>query len=153
MTLDLPAVPSPDLAAAAAAAARRDRLPAGALGVWGAVLDTLAAARGMASGSLAPQRPRLVVMAADHGVADLGVSAAVPTDTARRVADLTARVGLTATLAAVSGVGVRAVHAGPRSGRIDSEDALDAEQLEAAIATGRQIADAEVDEGADLLIG
>src|SRR5664279_5511649 len=79
MTLDLPAVPSPDLAAAAAAAARRDRLPAGALGVWGAVLDTLAAARGMASGSLAPQRPRLVVMAADHGVADLGVSAAVPT--------------------------------------------------------------------------
>ncbi|HYN73624.1 MAG TPA: nicotinate-nucleotide--dimethylbenzimidazole phosphoribosyltransferase [Nakamurella sp.] len=153
MTLDLPAVPTPDLAAAASAAARRDRLPAGALGVWGAVLDTLAAARGSATGSLTPLRPRLVVMAADHGIADSGVSAAIPADTARRVADLTAGVGLTATLAAVTGVGVRVVQAGPRSGRIDIEDALDDDQLEAAIATGRQIADAEVDEGADLLIG
>ena len=62
-------------------------------------------------------------------------------------------MGLTATLAAVTGVGVRVVQAGPRSGRIDIEDALDDDQLEAAIATGRQIADAEVDEGADLLIG
>ncbi len=188
MTLDLPAVPPPDPTVAASAAARRDQLPAGALGVWGAVLDSIAAARGSATGPLAPHRPRLVVMAADHGIAELGVSAAIPADTGRRAADLIAGVGLTATLAAVAGVGVRLVDVGIRpdpaaqlanagsgpggvtggsedsadeappvaprpSRRIDLEDALDDEQLSAAIDTGRRVADTEIDEGADLLIG
>src|SRR5664279_931829 len=148
MTLDLPAVPGPDLGAAARAATRREQLPAGALGVWGAVLDAMAAA---------------------------------PADTLGRAGALRDGIGLPAALAAVAGVGIRVVDVGMSvpttgaakdegatsagepgrdgpatpgpSGRIDREDALGEAQLLAAIDAGRAAADAEVDEGADLLIG
>ena len=181
MTLDLPAVPGPDLGAAARAATRREQLPAGALGVWGAVLDAMAAARGLQTGPLAPKRTRLVVLAADHGIAALGVSAATPADTLRRAGALRDGIGLPAALAAAAGVGIRVVDVGVSvpttgaakdeaatsagepgrdgpatpgpSGRIDREDALSEAQLLAAIDAGRGAADAEVDEGADLLIG
>jgi nicotinate-nucleotide--dimethylbenzimidazole phosphoribosyltransferase len=39
------------------------------------------------------------------------------------------------------------------SGRIDVEDALTAQEVDAALVSGRRLADAEVDAGADLLIG
>ena len=77
MPLDLPDVPPLDAEAATRAAEIRQFLPVGALGVWGVVIDLLAAARGSIVGPLAPRRPQLVVFAADHGVADLGVSAAL----------------------------------------------------------------------------
>ena len=48
MSLDLPPVPPLDVQAAADAAAVRQSLPVGALGVWGSVIDLLAAAAGSA---------------------------------------------------------------------------------------------------------
>ncbi|WP_369053636.1 nicotinate-nucleotide--dimethylbenzimidazole phosphoribosyltransferase [Kineococcus terrestris] len=138
------------------------------------------------------RRPRLVVLAGDHGVAAAGVSRLAPGDTARAVRDLLAGRGPTAALAAEVGVGV-AVHAlgvdwdagdspaadtdapdpgaDPDAGRVPGvpepvtrhavragsgdvrhEDAMTAEQTEAALRTGAAIADTEVDEGADLLV-
>ncbi|WP_432546670.1 nicotinate-nucleotide--dimethylbenzimidazole phosphoribosyltransferase [Kineococcus sp. SYSU DK004] len=134
------------------------------------------------------RRPRLVVLAGDHGVAAAGVSRLAPGDTARAVRDLLAGRGPTAALAAEVGVGVavhalgvdwdagdapaadadaqdgeagrvpgvpepvtrHAVRAG--SGDVRREDAMTAEQTEAALRTGAGIADTEVDEGADLLV-
>ena len=168
MSLDLPSVPPLDAQAAAAAAAVRQYLPVGALGLWGSVIDMIAAARGSAAGPLAPRRPQLVVFAADHDIAEIGVSAALTEETTRRAAGLAGGTGLAAALADAAGVGVRVVDVGmsepsdgiPERGaaarpahRIDTEDAMTAAELDAAVATGRRIADAEVDAGADLLIG
>jgi nicotinate-nucleotide--dimethylbenzimidazole phosphoribosyltransferase len=168
MSLDLPDVPPLDVAAAAAAAEVRQFLPVGALGVWGSVIDLLAAAAGSADGPLAPRRPQLVVFAADHDIAENGVSAAVPTETVSRANDLANRIGLPAALADASGVGIRVVDVGMStpsdavpgrdriarpSRRIDTDDAMSEDELMAAVGTGRRIADAEIDAGADLLIG
>jgi nicotinate-nucleotide--dimethylbenzimidazole phosphoribosyltransferase len=128
----------------------------------------LAAAAGSAQGPLAPRRPQLVVFAADHEIASLGVSAAVTGETGRRAADLAGGRGLAAALADAAGVGVRVVDVGMTEGsesvpgrepgaapghRIDAEDAMTDDELVLAVQTGRRIADAEVDAGADLLIG
>jgi nicotinate-nucleotide--dimethylbenzimidazole phosphoribosyltransferase len=168
MLLDLPDVPPLDVEAAAAAAEVREYLPVGALGVWGSVIDLLAAAGGSAQGPLAPRRPQLVVFAADHGISELEVSAALPGETVRRASDLALGLGLPAALAAAAGVGVTVVDVGMDqesasvpdrdddvrpSRRIDTTDAMDETELLAAIGTGRRIADAEIDAGADLLIG
>jgi nicotinate-nucleotide--dimethylbenzimidazole phosphoribosyltransferase len=168
MTLDLPDVPPLDLQAAAGSADVRTLLPVGALGIWGSVIDLLAAAAGSAAGPLAPRRPHLVVLAADHRIAELDVSAALPGETGRRAADLVDQRGLPAALAAAAGVGVTVADVGmsertdavpdrdPQAragGRIDIEDAMDEGQLTAALAAGRRIADHQVDAGADLLIG
>lgn len=168
MSLDLPDVPPLDAAAAAASSAVRESLPVGALGVWGAVIDLLAAAAGSADGPLAPRRPQLVVFAADHGIAEIGVSAAVPDETVSRANDLANRIGLPAALADAAGVGIRVVDVGMSvpsvavpdrdpvarpSHRIDTADAMSDDELMAAVGTGRRIADAEIDAGADLLIG
>jgi nicotinate-nucleotide--dimethylbenzimidazole phosphoribosyltransferase len=112
LPLDLPNVPPLDVEAAAAAALVREQLPVGAFGIWGAVIDLLAAARGSTTGPLAPHRPQLVVFAADHGIAELEVSAAMAGETARRAADLTAGRGLPAALAEAAGVGVRVIDVG-----------------------------------------
>lgn len=168
MPLDLPAVPSLDGSAAAAAAQVRQSLSVGALGVWGSVVDLLAAAAGSIDRPLAPRRPQLVVLAADHGIAELDVSAAVPGETSTRATDLVSGRGLSATLAAAAGVGIRVVDVGMTSplsavpdrsadaapsNRIDIADAMTSQQVHAAFDVGRRIADAEVDAGADLLIG
>src|SRR6478752_4793023 len=112
MSLDLPPVPPLDVQAAADAAAVRQSLPVGALGVWGSVIDLLAAAAGSAAGPLAPRRPQLVVFAADHDIAELGISAAVPNETVRRADDLANRIGLPAALADAAGVGIRIADVG-----------------------------------------
>ena len=188
MPLDLPDVTPLDVEAAAAAALVREQLPVGAFGVWGAVIDLLAAARGSAAGPLAPRRPQLVVFAADHGIAELDVSAAMTGETARRAADLAAGRGLPAALAEAAGVGVTVIDVGMTptepgrdgsdqhgaagaeaiqtagdsaaefpsarpSRRIDIQDAMTDTELTAAVETGRRLADAEIDAGADLLIG
>lgn len=168
MSLDLPPVPPLDAQAAADAAAVRQYLPVGALGLWGSVIDLLAAAAGSADGPLAPRRPQLVVFAADHDIAQIGVSAAVSGETGRRAAALAGGSGLAAALADAAGVGVKVIDVGMTEAsdvvpdraeparpahRIDTEDAMDEAELTAAIETGRRVADAEVDSGADLLIG
>lgn len=54
MVLDLPPVPALDAEAVLAAAAVRDRLPVGALGVWASVIDLLAGSRGPGTGRCCP---------------------------------------------------------------------------------------------------
>lgn len=175
--VELPPVPAPDEAALAAARSTREHLPAGALGRWAAVLDQLAAVRARSGPT---RRPRLVVLAAEHGVADLGVSAYEPSATAHRVAALRDGSGPVATVARTAGVGVvvgdlgvlvlddpdAAVPDDPQppsddtdrlrvgpSGHIGSEDALGEDEVADAIARGRDLADREIDAGADLLVG
>ncbi len=165
--MDLPPVPAPDAAAVAAAARVRDLLPVGAFGVWAAIIDLLAGARGSIEQPLTP-RPRLTVFAADHDVADLGISATPRSQTRRRAVDLATGSGFAAELARSAGCPVGVVDIGmnepaaqvpdrvPGCGpaaRIDLTDALDADRLAAAVQAGRDRADAAVDSGSDLLIG
>ena len=116
------------------------------------------------------ERPRLVVFAGDHGVATLDVSAHPIAETARRAIALATGGGSVASIAADAGVGVRVVDVAVdadltgtavdtsvkvrrSSGRIDIEDALTSDELDEALLAGQRVADAEVDAGADLLIG
>ncbi|MGX7762609.1 nicotinate-nucleotide--dimethylbenzimidazole phosphoribosyltransferase [Streptomyces angustmyceticus] len=150
---------------------RRARLavPPGALGRLDELGDWLAAAQ-----QQVPVRPveraRAVLFAGDHGVASLGVSARPAggaKDLVRAVLDgaspaavLTRRAG--AQLRVVD----LAVDCDPEelpedvtryrvrrgSGRIDIEDALTAEEAEAAFRTGTALADEEADAGTDLVV-
>ena len=116
------------------------------------------------------ERPRLVVFAGDHGVAALDVSAHPIAETARRAIALATGQGPVASIATDAGVGIRVVDVAVdadltdtavdisvkvrrSSGRIDVEDALTSDELDEALLAGQRVADAEVDAGADLLIG
>jgi nicotinate-nucleotide--dimethylbenzimidazole phosphoribosyltransferase len=116
------------------------------------------------------ERPRLVVFAGDHGIAQLEVSAHLASETARRATDLAMGAGNISSIASDARVGVSVVDVAVdadlsetgvnssvkvrrSSGRIDIEDALTETELDAALAAGRTVADAEIDGGADLLIG
>nr|WP_255620869.1 nicotinate-nucleotide--dimethylbenzimidazole phosphoribosyltransferase [Pseudonocardia sp. DSM 110487] len=163
--MDLPAVIAPDVDARRAAVARHAELdvPAGALGRLAELGVWLAAAQG-ACPPRPLARPRVVVIAGDHGIAAAGVSAYAPGDTARQVAAIREHTAPVRVLASVAGVSVRVVdvaldadgddrHRVRRgSGRIDREDALSADETEKAFDAGRALADEEVDAGADLLV-
>jgi nicotinate-nucleotide--dimethylbenzimidazole phosphoribosyltransferase len=163
-------ISAPDAEVAAAARARQDRLtkPPGSLGrledlsVWVASCQGVCPPRQF-------QRPRVVVFAGDHGVTSAGVSAYPAEVTAQMVANFDAGGAAINVLAEAAGASVRVVdiavdvaeplspsigaHKVRRgSGNIAVEDALTAEEAAAAIDAGRQIADEEVDSGADLLI-
>jgi nicotinate-nucleotide--dimethylbenzimidazole phosphoribosyltransferase len=162
-------VPPPDATAAAAARARQDTLtkPRGALGR----LEDLSVWVSSCQGQCPPhqfERARVVVFAGDHGVAGSGVSAYPPEVTAQMVANIDAGGAAINALADIAGATVRvadlavdadalspqiAAHKVRRgSGNIASEDALTDDETAAAIAAGQQIADEEIDAGADLLI-
>ena len=167
---DFPSITAPDTEVAAAARARQDRLtkPPGSLGrledlsVWVASCQGLCPPRQF-------QRPRVVVFAGDHGVTSAGVSAYPAEVTAQMVANFDAGGAAINVLAEAAGASVRVVdiavdaaeplspsigaHKVRRgSGNIAVEDALSADETATAIQAGRQIADEEVDSGADLLI-
>jgi nicotinate-nucleotide--dimethylbenzimidazole phosphoribosyltransferase len=159
----------PDASAAAAARARQDTLtkPRGALGR----LEDLSVWIASCQGHCPPrqfERARVVVFAGDHGVARSGVSAYPPEVTAQMIANIDAGGAAINTLAAIADATVRiadlAVDADPlseqigahkvrrASGDIAVQDALTDDETASAIAAGQQIADEEVDAGADLLI-
>ena len=167
--MDLPAVSPPDADARRAAVAHYDGLavPAGALGRLAELGVWLAAAQGQCP----PRplgRPRIVVVAADHGIASAGVSADPPGATAGQVAAVREQSAPVAVVATVAGATVRVVDVAVdhdpddgtaerfrvrrSSGRIDTEDALTDAENEHAFTIGRALADEEVDAGADLLV-
>lgn len=138
------------------------------LGTFGPLIRLLEACAVEGHGVL--ERPRLVVFAGDHGVASLGVSAHPATETASRATDLATGVGAICFLATGAEVGIKVVDIAVdadladtgvdtsvkvrrSSGRIDIEDALSHYEIDAALLAGKQIADTEIDAGADLLIG
>ena len=157
--------------------AARDRLaalatPAGALGRRGALGTWLAATSGQCPPP-ALDRPgdvRLVVLAGDHGVAAHGVSAYPAAVTGAMVRTVAAgRAGVSA-LAAAHGVAVRVLdvavdadlsdlpaavtarHLRAGSGALHLEDALAADELDASVELGRELAREEAAAGGRLLL-
>lgn len=163
-----PPISPPDGTVRQDAEARQLRLtkPAGSLGRLEILGNWVAACQGVCP----PKpfaRPRVVVFAGDHGVARNGVSAFPSEVTAQMVGNFVAGGAAVNALAGVAGATVRvadiavdaetdasvSAHKVRRSsGSIATEDALTEDEVRAAIAAGRAIADEEVDAGADLLI-
>ena len=161
-------VAPPDGRVGAAARRRQDLLtkPRGALGR----LEDLSVWVASCQGHCPPrqfERARGVVFAGDHGVAREGVSA-YPTEVTGQMLDNIDGGGAAVNvLADVAGATVRVVDIAVdrddpddaavykvrrSSGNIAVADALSHEEALAAIQAGRQVADEEVDAGADLLI-
>jgi nicotinate-nucleotide--dimethylbenzimidazole phosphoribosyltransferase len=161
-------IAAPDGAARRAAAERQARLtkPAGALGrledvsVWAAGVQGRCPPHPFA-------RVRVVLLAADHGIAAAGVSAYPAEVTAQMVANFLRGGAAVNVLAHHNAAGVRVVDVGVASdvpgadasmkvrrgsGRIDVEDALTAGELDAALSVGLRLADDEADAGTDLVI-
>lgn len=168
MTHGFGPVAPPDTQSRAAAEQRQARLtkPAGALGRLEHLGNWVAACQG-ACPPRQFERARVVVFAGDHGIARHGVSAYPSEVTAQMVTNFLSGGAAVNALAAVAGATVRVADISvdadtdPRvsahkvrrsSGAIDREDALTAEEVQAAIEAGRAIADEEIDAGADLLI-
>jgi nicotinate-nucleotide--dimethylbenzimidazole phosphoribosyltransferase len=172
----LPPIPSPDAEARRAAIARYDDLavPTGALGRLAELGCWLAAVQGTCP-PRPPGRPRVVLIAADHGVAAAGVSAYPSHVTARRIVAAREQATPVAVLALAAAVSVRVVdvavdhspdapppdsplapdaryRVAAATGRIDRTDALTDDETERAVDVGRTLADEEVDGGADLLV-
>src|SRR3954469_5221715 len=161
-------ISAPAPSARAAAFKRQARLtkPAGALGR----LEDLSVWAAGVQGRCPPtrfERVRVVLIAADHGIAQAGVSAYPAEVTAQMVANFVAGGAAVNVLARETGASVRVVDVGVsvdvagadnrykvcRGTRpIDTEDALDGEQLAAALRAGVAIIDDEVDSGADLIV-
>jgi nicotinate-nucleotide--dimethylbenzimidazole phosphoribosyltransferase len=161
-------VAAPDEAVRKAALDRHEQLtkPPGSLGR----LEELGAWVAACQGQCPPvpfQRPRIVVFAGDHGIAAKGVSAYPSEVTGQMVANFLAGGAAINVLAAAAGASVRVVDLSVdadtpdevakfkvrrSSGSIDTEDALTEDEVAAAIAAGKAIADEEVDGGADLLV-
>ncbi|GAA5612949.1 nicotinate-nucleotide--dimethylbenzimidazole phosphoribosyltransferase [Streptomyces platensis] len=150
---------------------RRARLavPPGALGRLDELGEWLAAAQQQVP--VRPvERPRVLLFAGDHGVAELGVSARPAGGTRDLVRAVLDGASPAAVLARNTGAQLRvvdlAVDCDPEelpeevtryrvrrgSGRIDAEDALTAEEAEAAFRAGMAIADEEADAGTDLVV-
>lgn len=144
-------------------------VPRGSLGQLQELAGWLAAVQ-----ARVPTRPldraKVLVFAADHGVAALGVSLLRPGSTARQVREVLDGTAPVAVLARQFGVPVQVVDVGVDaepdafgaevsahrvrrgSGRIDVEPALTREEAERAFAVGVELADREADSGTDLVV-
>ncbi|MEV0681261.1 nicotinate-nucleotide--dimethylbenzimidazole phosphoribosyltransferase [Actinosynnema sp. NPDC050436] len=166
MTIVFPPVDPPNEDARREAVARHGVLtkPSGSLGK----LEELGVWVAACQGTCPPRpftRPRVVVFAGDHGVAQHGVSAYPSEVTGQMVANILTGGAAVNVLATVAGATVRVVDVAVDSdtpvgdgrvrrgsGSIDREDALTREEAERAVELGRKLVDDEVDGGADLLI-
>ncbi|HVW44208.1 MAG TPA: nicotinate-nucleotide--dimethylbenzimidazole phosphoribosyltransferase [Amycolatopsis sp.] len=163
MTVEFPAVPQPD-EPTRAEARRRHATQAGSLGT----LEDLGAWVAACQAACPPRpftRARVVIFAGDHGIVAKGVSARTAETTARLFGTLLEGGGVPNALAAVAGASLRVVDIAvdadtvdkefkvrKGSGSIDTEDALSEDEVVAALKAGADLANAEVDSGADLLI-
>jgi nicotinate-nucleotide--dimethylbenzimidazole phosphoribosyltransferase len=120
------------------------------LGALDLLVEWVSGVQGQYPPALA-RRPRLMIFAADHGVAGAEVSRHQVGYAAQRADQLRSGTNEPAGLAAGAAVGVRVLDLAT-SGRIDREDALPAAAVTAAIALGVAAADEEIDAGADLVI-
>jgi nicotinate-nucleotide--dimethylbenzimidazole phosphoribosyltransferase len=174
MTAAGPAVPAVDTASRAAALAHLDQLtkPQGSLGRLEEIVVWAAGVQGQSPPSQFGQ-PRLVIVAGDHGVArEARTSAYPPEVTAQMVGNLLTGGAAANALARRNDVGVRVVDAcvdsdyegipvppGFSANRIrrgnapiQREDAVTRDERDAALLLGSDLADEEIDSGADLLI-
>lgn len=157
VAVEFAVVDPPDGSARAAALGRRlggaaeaGELGGAALGRLDEVGAFLAACQGVS-----PPQPivcaRVVVFAAEHGVAARGISAYPAGATSELAAAVRAGTAPVAVLAATAGAGTRVVEL-DASAPIDVADALTDDEVHAAVRAGAAAADAEVDAGADLLV-
>ncbi|MEW1547153.1 nicotinate-nucleotide--dimethylbenzimidazole phosphoribosyltransferase [Streptomyces tsukubensis] len=150
---------------------RRARLAVApkALGRLDELGEWLVAAQGVSPPKVIA-RPRVVLFAGDHGVAGLDVSGRRAGEAYHLVREVLEGTSPVAVLARGAGVPVRVVDAGldcdpellPEevvrhrvrrgSGRIDIEDALTPDEVDAALRLGAAIADEEADSGTDLVV-
>ncbi|MEE1928665.1 nicotinate-nucleotide--dimethylbenzimidazole phosphoribosyltransferase [Streptomyces sp. TRM 70351] len=147
----------------------RTAQPPGALGRLDGLGEWLAAAQGRVP--VRPlERPRLVVFAGDHGIAELDVSGRPAGSAAALVRDALEGTSPGAVLARRSGVPLQIVDMGldcpadelpaevtrhrvRRScGRADIEDTLTADEAARAFRAGMAVADEEADAGTDLVV-
>lgn len=164
----LPPLPHP---AAEAALAAEDHLSTrsqglGSLGRLGALASWWCGVRGSFPAS-PPERARLVIFAADHGVRHAGVTGRDPDSGGRLVAEIVTGNALIVPIAASLGVGVEVVDvglAGPEvagvvrrrvragTGDLRLGPAMLREEAERAVQVGMEVATAAVEAGADVLV-
>lgn len=138
--------------------------PVGAsLGRLGEVAGQLAGWQGQVP-PLPITQPRVVIFAGDHGIAARGVSPLPPSASVAQADEILAGGGAVNRLARRSNASIRLVDVSldheawgdervSRScGAIDVENAMTHEQLKRAIQIGADIADQEIEAGADLLL-
>lgn len=166
-TLDRITIARPDAAARAAALRRQDQLvkPPGSLGR----LEELAVWLAGVSGEERPTlRPRVVIVAADHGVAAEAVSAYPAEVTGQMLGTVATGRAAVCVLAAQVGAPITVVDAGVRdappmdgvlrlgllpSGNLATGPALTPTALHAALAAGRDLAAAARRRGENVLVG
>lgn len=119
----------------------------GALGAWMAAVQDRDV-------PVAFQRPRAIIVAGNHGIAQRGVSAWGPEDGKTQAAEVAAGGGPAHAAARLAGASVRLIddYLSSPTGSIDIEPAMTPDALGEALAHGAATADREIDGGADLLI-
>jgi nicotinate-nucleotide--dimethylbenzimidazole phosphoribosyltransferase len=147
-------LPAPDVEARAAVRARAGSVlrPMDALARLDEVAVWLAGWQRTSRPSV--ERPCTIVFAADHGVADAGVSAYPAEVTKAMLAALEAGVATATAMSRALGAGFLAVDAGvgEPTGDIRLAPALSSERAKACVALGRDAVATAADDGADLLV-
>ena len=99
-------------------------------------------------------RPRAIVVAGNHGIAARGLSAWTAEAGSAQAEQLRSGAGPAHTAARLAGSGLRFIgdYLDTPTGAIDVEPAVSAQVWEAALAAGAEVADNEIDSGADILV-
>lgn len=152
--MQFPPVESPKRAHARAVA---DALAGATSGVALGRLGALGAWVASAQGRDMPQpftRARSIVVAGNHGIAARGVSAWTSDAAEAQAEQLRRGAGPASAAARVSGASIRLIddYLATPTGAIDTEPAVSQDVWAAALAAGAEIADSEIDAGADLII-
>lgn len=134
-----------------------DALAESAIGLALGRLGSLAAWIAAVQGTDVPKpfsRARAIIVAGNHGIAERGLSAWTADAGAAQANELRAGGGPGQSAARVAGASVRLIgdYLDAPTGTIDVESAVSSEVWEAALAAGAEVADNEIDAGADLIV-